>query len=108
MGTRNTKEIQDELEKIAVKRVKRIKRFYIHVMVYSIGMVIFIMREYFNAPLNFPPLHYLNRLLMSIWTFIIAVQRLKLFMREIVFGKNWENKQVDKMLESESKNTNKK
>ena len=108
METRNTKEIQGELERIAVKRVKRMKRFYIHVMVYGIGVLIFIMREYFNAPLNFPPIHFLNRFFMSIWTFIIAVQGLKLFMREIVLGKHWENKQIDKILESESNNTTEK
>lgn len=108
METNNRVEIQEGLQKLALKRIRKIKRFYSHLLIYSIGVVVFLLNKYCNAPFRFPPLDYLNGVFISIWTFVIAVQGLKLFMREVVLGKNWENKQIDKMLESESKNSNEK
>lgn len=106
MKAEGTSKIENELERIAVIRVGRIKRFYTHLWIYGVGAVVFIMKEYCNAPFNFPPINYINWFLMSCWTFILVVQGLKLFTREIVLGKHWENKQIDKILESESKNKN--
>ncbi|MGH2666968.1 2TM domain-containing protein [Flavobacterium sp.] len=102
------KEMQNEFEKIALKRVRKIRRFYTHLGIYSIGVVVFILKEYCNAPFNFPPIHYINWFLMTCWTFVLVVQGLKLFIREVVLGKDWENRQIDKILESEPKNINKK
>jgi hypothetical protein len=36
---------------------------------------------------------------MSIWTFIIVIEAIDIFMREVVFGKKWENRKVKSMLE---------
>ena len=102
METKNENFGQIEVEELAKKRIKRIKRFYYHLLIYSIGVVIFTLKKYFNAPFNFPPLHYLNDLFMYCWTFIIVVQGLRVFIKELIFGKKWEAKQINKIIDSES------
>jgi len=97
---------QIELEALAKKRVGKIKRFFKHLIIYVIGLLVFILKEYFNAPFNFPPVHFLNWFFMSCWTVVLVVQGLKLLMKEVVLGKNWENRQMDKIMKSESKNQN--
>lgn len=97
---------QMELEAIAAKRVHKIKRFFKHALIYAIGMTVFILKKYCNAPFNFPPLEYINWFFMSCWTVVLVVKGLKLFMKEIVLGKNWENRQLNKILNSESNHQN--
>lgn len=42
-----------ELHEIAAKKVVKLKGFYIHTFIYVIGIVIYILKEYFGVPLNF-------------------------------------------------------
>ena len=88
----------------AQKKVRQITRFYGHLLVYAIALTIYILKKYFGFPLNFIPLSYLNDLVMSIWTFIIAVKVVKVFFAEIVFGKNWEKNKIEKMMRNHSEN----
>jgi uncharacterized protein YacL len=106
MERNDTNYLQMELEELAKKRVRKIKRFFNHLLIYSIGLVVFILKEYFDAPFNFPPVHFLNWFFMLCWTVVLAVQGLKLLIKEVVLGKNWENRQMSKILESESNNQN--
>jgi hypothetical protein len=39
---------EEELKKIAIKRVKKIKNFYIHAFIYSIGLSIYILENLFR------------------------------------------------------------
>jgi len=106
METNNTNYMQLELEALAKKRVRKIKRFYNHLLIYSIGVVIFLLNEYCDAPLKSILLLYQTWFFMYCWTFIIVVQGLKIFIIEVVLGKNWEAKQMNKIIESESNNQN--
>lgn len=104
METSNTTKNQVELEAMALKKVRKIKRFYTHLVIYSIGVAVFIMKEYFNAPFNFRPLDYLNGFFIVCWTFVLTVDGLELFIREVLLGQHWEKKQIDRILESEANN----
>jgi len=41
---------------------------------------------------------------MWVWTFIIAVQGLKLFFREKVFGTDWEQRKIKEYLNKDQQN----
>lgn len=102
----NTNYQQAELEQIARKRVRKIKRFFNHLLIYLIGVIVYVLREYFDAPFHFPPLDSINQFFMLIWTFIIAAQGLEVFTKEVVLGKEWEKRQMQKIIESESNTQN--
>ncbi|WP_300566410.1 2TM domain-containing protein [Flavobacterium sp.] len=99
--------MQSDLEQLAQKRVRKIRRFFIHLLIYSIGVVLFIMKKCFNTSFNFPLLHYINWFFMACWTLFIAVKGLKLFIIEVVLGKSWESKKMEEILASESNNQKK-
>ena len=82
-------------------RVHKIARFYTHLFIFIIGVLIYVAKTYFGAPLNFWPIKYINCAFMLVWTFIIAVQAIRLFFREFVFGRNWEEKKIQQILNKE-------
>lgn len=93
---------EQELLKLAKEKVKKIKDFYIHLLIYAIGLLFYVLKEYFGAPINFIPVIYLNCFVMSIWTFFIVIQAIDVFMREVIFGKKWEDRKVKSMLEKKT------
>lgn len=95
--------LEEERRKMIASRVKKIRNFYIHLFIYAIGVAVYLLKTYTDAPFNFPPLQYINWFVMAIWTFIIVVDAIGLFMSEIIFGKKWEQRQVRKRMESKSK-----
>lgn len=97
----STEEIDLELARY---RVHKIKRFYTHLFIYIIGLIIFIAKTYFGAPFNFWPIQYINCFFMWVWTFIIAVQGLRLFFREKVFGTSWEQRKIQELINKDKQN----
>jgi hypothetical protein len=95
---------EKELIEMAQKRVKKLKDFYIHLFFYCLGILVFIAKTYFGAPLNFFPIRYINRFVMSIWTFFMALQIFQLFFSEIIFGKKWEERKIKEFMNRENNN----
>jgi hypothetical protein len=85
-------------------RVRKLTRFYGHLFVYMIVLMLYVLKNYFGAPLNFFPIHFLNDFVMSIWTFVIAVKLVKLFFAEIIFDGRWEQNKIDKIMSQNSEN----
>ena len=85
-------------------RVRKLTRFYGNLFVYAIVLILYILKKYYGAPLDFFPIHYLNDLVMSIWTFVIVVKFVKLFFAEMIFGENWEQGKIDKIMRQQSEN----
>lgn len=84
-------------------RVRRIQKFYKHLFVFGIGLILYIAKTYFGAPLNFFPIHFLNTTVMYCWTFILAVQGMKLWVIQNWLGRDWEQKQIRKIMDKENK-----
>ncbi len=97
----NNQDNQKALEQLARERINRTKKFYNHLLVYAIGVAIYVSKTYFGAPLNFLPIKYINEFVMWFWTFCLVVQGVRLFFTEKVFGYNWEQKRVNKIMEKE-------
>lgn len=95
---------QEESYYQAQIRVRKLTRFYGHLFVYAILLMLYVLKEYFEAPLNFFPIRYLNDLVMSIWTFVIAVKFVKLFFAEIIFDGKWEQNKIEKIMRQDSEN----
>lgn len=95
---RYTKSSEEILEEAVRKRVRKIKNFYGHLFVYVFGLTVYIGKTYYGVPLNFIPISYINEVFMWIWTFVIAIEGILLFFREMVFGDNWEKKRIQKMI----------
>jgi len=87
---------------IAKERVKRMKKFYNHLFIFVIGVAFYVAKTYFGAPLNFFPIRYLNETFMWCWTFIVAIQGIKLFFIENVLGNNWEKRQIEEIMRKEN------
>lgn len=86
------------------ERVQKIRKFYTHLFIYAIGVIIYVLKTYFGVPFNFWPIHFINEFFMWCWTFIIAMQALRLFFREQFFGTNWEQRKIKQLLEKENNN----
>lgn len=95
---RNSKEI---IEEIAREKVQKIRKFYIHLFIFTIGVIIYILKTYFGLPINFWPIRFINEFFMWCWAFIIFIQGIKLFLGERILGKNWEEQKIKEILEEE-------
>lgn len=84
------------------ERVKKIRKFYVHLGFYVLGVIIYLLKTYFHAPLNFFPIKFLTEFIMWCWTFIIAIEGLKVFFTEKILSTNWEKNKINQILEKEN------
>ncbi|MDR7210407.1 2TM domain-containing protein [Flavobacterium piscis] len=96
------KELERKLHKLASKNVAKLKAFYSHAFIYIIGVIIYILKEYFGAPFNFFPIQYLNWFVMCIWTTVFLVSAVELFTYNNIFGKEWEKRKLKDILEKKT------
>lgn len=89
------------LEQMIKERVHKLKQFYIHLFIYVIGIIVYVSKTYFGVPFNFWPIKFINEFVMWVWTFFLVVQAVQLFLVQKVFGTNWEQKRIQKMIEKE-------
>lgn len=85
-------------------RVEKIRSFYVHLLVYSIFLVVYILRNYFKVSFHFLGFHFINSFMMSIWTLIIIIKAIQLFIREVAFGTQWEQEKVEKIMNQNQQN----
>jgi hypothetical protein len=90
---------EEELLAMAEKKVQKLKRFYIHLVVYIIVVGIYVLNNVFNVPIHFMPVGILNWFVITIWSIIIAIDTVQLLATTIIVGKKWEERQVKKMME---------
>ncbi len=89
------------LEQVVKERVHKLKQFYTHLFIYVIGVVVYVAKTYFGVPINFWPIRFINEFVMGLWTFFLVMQALQLFLTQRVFGAQWEQKRIQKIMERE-------
>lgn len=94
---------EEELHQMATKKVVKLKAFHSHAFIYAIGVVIYILKEYFGAPFNFFPIQYINCFVMCIWTTAFLISAIEIFATHKIFGDKWEERKVKSILEKETK-----
>lgn len=92
---------EDIALEMARYRVRKIRRFYKHLFIYMIAILVYVAKTYFGAPFNFWPIHFVNNTFMAVWTFIILLDGLQLFVRELFFGTQWEQRKMQEYLNQE-------
>lgn len=102
LNFRNNRE-ELELHEIAAKKVVKLKGFYTRTFIYVIGIIIYILKEYFGVPLNFFLLKYINGFVMCIWTTAFLVSAVDIFASFKIFGEEWEERKVKSLLEKKTK-----
>jgi 2TM domain len=88
-------------QEMATKRVKRIKSFYIHSAIYVFVLLIYIAKEYFNAPIRIWPFNMIRDWIIQIWTCVFVLDVLDFFIKEKLFGSKWEQKKLNHIIEEE-------
>ncbi|MET0946592.1 MAG: 2TM domain-containing protein, partial [Flavobacterium sp.] len=81
----------------------RLRSFYIHAFIYGVGLVFYVLKEFYGIPLNFFPVIYLSSVVMIIWTSVFLVSAIDLFAYYKIFGEEWEERKVKNILEKRTK-----
>lgn len=97
---------QKELLELARKKAKKRRDYYTHLVVYAIGIVFWLLKNYTAVPLNFWPLRYINWFVMAIWTFAVVIQTVELLISELLFGRKWEAKKLKDLMQEQSQKQN--
>ncbi|WP_300437782.1 2TM domain-containing protein [Christiangramia sp.] len=103
---KNTSEVdseQRELYENARKRAKQKKRLFQHFVVFLIGAVfLIVLNVVIGYQENFKPLGY-NWFVWAVllWTLLFLIHFFNVFIVNSFMGKEWENKQIDKLVKKQ-------
>lgn len=101
MGTNcNNDQEKFEFRPIFSKKTVKLKSLFIHAFIYAIGLVIYILKEYYGVSLNFFPIQYLNSVVMVIWTSVFLVSVIDLFASYKIFDEEWEERKMKSLLDN--------
>ncbi|MDQ6470933.1 2TM domain-containing protein [Flavobacterium sp. LHD-80] len=92
-----------EFQQIFSKKVVKLKSLYIHAFIYAIGLIIYILKEFYGVSLNFFPIQYLNSVVMVIWTSVFLVSVIDLFASYKIFDEEWEERKMKSLLDKKVK-----
>jgi len=94
---------EDEIKyQEAAKRVKRIKGFYTHALVYLvINTMLFIVNVQSSTENIW---HWKNFVTALFWGIGLLAHAMSVFMPNIILGKNWEEKKIKELMEKEKNN----
>lgn len=99
----NNNQEETILKELATKKVIQLKYFYKHLFVYAIVMILFLLKEYTNLPLQFFPIRYLNWVVVIIWSAVLVGSAIDLFASYKIFGHEWEERKLRSILEKKYK-----
>lgn len=88
----------------AIKRVKKIKGFYTHLIIYLVvnTMIIIVNSQNLDEGESFFQLRIFSTALF--WGIGLASHGLSVFMPSLIMGKNWEEKKIKELMEKEKNN----
>lgn len=92
-----------EFQQIFRKKVVRLRSFYMHALLFGAALVVFVLKEYYGAPLHFFPLNFLNNVVMLIWSSVFVCSAIDLFVSFKILGNEWEERKLKKILEKRQK-----
>lgn len=99
METNRNELNKEELRELAHKKVSKIKGYYEHLFIYSIGIIFYVLKEYVGIKFDFFPLKYINGFVMTIWTIVFLSITIDLFLSYRMFGRKWEEQKLNSILE---------
>lgn len=81
---------------LAKKKVKKLKKFYHHLITYVLICVFLVAFNLYKNTNNLWSLWVVFG-----WGFALVLQAIKLFFPDIFFGKNWEEKKIQEYLQED-------
>jgi uncharacterized integral membrane protein len=101
----NTTLTPDEIKyQQALKRVKRIKGFYSHLMVYIVINVMLLIVNYKNSDANENFWRWQMFSTALFWGIGLLGHALSVFMPTMLIGKDWEERKIKELMEKEKQN----
>ncbi len=88
----------------ALKRVKRIKGFYVHLMVYIVVNAGILVASYNNRDVNENFWMWQTFNTVFFWGIGIVAHGLSVFMPGFLLGKDWEERKINQLMEKEKNN----
>ena len=96
---------QDEIKyQQALKRVKKIKGFYIHLIVYVVINIAILIANYPYNEHNETFWRWETLSTPLFWGIGIAVHALSVFLPSFMMGKDWEERKIMELMEKEKQN----
>lgn len=99
--TRSTEEIKYQQ---ALKRVKKIKGFYSHLLVYIVINTMLLVVNYNNSGDNDNFWRWQTFNTVLFWGIGIVAHGLSVFLPSFMMGKDWEEKKIKELMEKEKQN----
>ena len=92
----------DERYNAAYKRVKRIKGFYVHAMVYVLVNIFIVASNYDNSSFDYGLFFRWETFSTALfWGIGLLAHGLSVFGRNLFFGQNWEERKIQEFMEKE-------
>ena len=87
----------------AAKRVKKIKGFYTHALVYVIINIMIVILNIQNLNVGESYFKLENFFTLFFWGFGLLAHGLSVFLPNFIFGQDWEEKKIKQFMEEEKK-----
>lgn len=88
----------------AAKKVKRIKGFYSHLVVYLVINLMIVVINIQNLKEGESYFQWHNFSTLIFWGFGLLAHGMSIFMPNIILGKNWEDQKIKEYMEKEKNN----
>ncbi len=91
---------------LAKKRVKRIKGFYSHTLVYIVINLMIVVINVQDLEPGESYFQYKNFFTLFFWGIGLTVHGLSVFLPDFILGQNWEEKKIKEIMERDKKHWN--
>jgi hypothetical protein len=98
----NNRIYHKERYQIAAKRVKRIKGFYTHALIYIVVNLVFVYINIENLEDGESYFQWRNFITFSFWGIGLLSHAGSVFLPSFIFGKNWESKKIKEFMDKDS------
>lgn len=91
-----------ERYQIAAKRVKQIKGFYTHALIFTFVNLVFVYINIQNLEEGESYFQWHNFITFSFWGVGLLAHAASVFLPNLIFGKNWESKKIKELMDKEN------
>jgi hypothetical protein len=86
---------------LAEKRVKQLKGFYTHTLIFILVNLVFVFINIENLNEGESYFQWRNFITFSFWGIGLLAHAASVFLPNLIFGKNWEDKKVKEFMDKE-------
>jgi uncharacterized integral membrane protein len=100
----DNKFMEQEKYERAAKRVKRIKGFYTHLVVYVVVNLMIVVVNVQNLSSEESYFQWQNFTTLGFWGIGLLAHGMSVFMPDFIMGKNWEERKIKEYMDREKNN----